>query len=241
MSNNIYKIIQPTYLYIKRHLKTNLRYFGKTIKVPGTPEFQKYFGSGKRWSNHLKIHGTNDVINELIIGPYTNESELINLALWMSYELDIVNDSNWANLIPENGINCLPQISDDKNNVIQIKCSAWNKGLSGFIAWNKNKIYSDEELINYRKPKTTTHKQNLSKSLQQYHSDNNPNSSESTKNKISLAISGENNPMFGKHHTEETLQKLKVPKPRKICPICGIEGPANRMGKYHQQICIPTN
>ena len=45
------------YLYLKTHNKTGLKYLGYTKNDP-----MKYKGSGKYWSNHIKIHG-NDVLS----------------------------------------------------------------------------------------------------------------------------------------------------------------------------------
>ena len=45
----------PTWLYIKQHNQTKLKYFGKTIHDP-----LSYKGSGKYWLRNLHKHG-NDV------------------------------------------------------------------------------------------------------------------------------------------------------------------------------------
>jgi hypothetical protein len=91
-------MFKPTYLYIKTHNKTGLKYFGKTVsKNP-----HKYKGSGSRWGYHLKAHG-NDVSTE-IFGYYINESDCVRDALKFSTENDIVNSDNWANLEPEDGL-----------------------------------------------------------------------------------------------------------------------------------------
>jgi hypothetical protein len=42
----------PTWLYVKVHNKTGLKYLGKTIQDP-----YKYGGSGVHWSSHVKKHG----------------------------------------------------------------------------------------------------------------------------------------------------------------------------------------
>lgn len=78
--------------------------------------------------------------------------------------------------------------------------------------------------------------------------------SESSNKKRSQALSGENHFMFGKHHTEDTIQKLKRPKtqehieamkgPRKpygpqvkvICPYCNKQG-GNSMRRWHFENC----
>ena len=92
------ELISPTYLMIKVHMKTGLKYFCRTTKDP-----LKYRGSGKYWLDHINKHGKEFVHNELILGPYVIKSEIEALALWMSNELDIVRSDGWANLIPENG------------------------------------------------------------------------------------------------------------------------------------------
>lgn len=78
---------------------TGLKYFGKTTKDP-----EIYLGSGKWWLKHLKKHGKEFVKNLLVVGPYSDEKQLTNLALWMSEELDVVNSPEWANLTHENGL-----------------------------------------------------------------------------------------------------------------------------------------
>lgn len=88
-------MFKPTYLYVKTHNKTGLKYFGKTTaKDP-----LKYEGSGVKWKKHLKKHGS-DISTE-IIGYYTDEQECLEFALKFSIENDIVNSDNWANLKEE--------------------------------------------------------------------------------------------------------------------------------------------
>lgn len=109
---------KPTYLYIKTHNLTGLKYFGKTTnKDPYT-----YKGSGTYWSNHLKVHGS-DITTE-IIGYYDNEKECRKVAHEFSITNDIVNSKEWANLkiealdggwdyVNENRLNCSENWSDE--------------------------------------------------------------------------------------------------------------------------------
>lgn len=87
---------KPTYLYVKTHNITGLKYFGKTVKDP-----IKYKGSGKRWINHIQKHGY-DVTTE-IVGYYTDRCECENAALQFSKQNNIVESIEWANLCLENG------------------------------------------------------------------------------------------------------------------------------------------
>lgn len=91
-------MFKPTYLYIKIHNKTGLKYFGKTIKKDPI----SYKGSGTYWSNHLKSHGQ-DISTE-IVGYYEDKDECMSIAKNFSDTNDIVNSKEWANQIPETGI-----------------------------------------------------------------------------------------------------------------------------------------
>ena len=88
-------MFKPTYLYVKTHNITGLKYFGKTTaKDP-----YKYNGSGVRWRRHLNKHGK-DISTE-ILGYYIDEDECRNFAIQFGKENDIVNSKEWANLKEE--------------------------------------------------------------------------------------------------------------------------------------------
>jgi len=78
---------KPTYLYIKQHNITGLKYFGKTI----SKDPHKYQGSGKRWTNHIRIHGYD--VTTTIFGYYTSEKIIKEAALRFSMENNIVKSS----------------------------------------------------------------------------------------------------------------------------------------------------
>lgn len=86
------------YLYVKQHSVTGLKYFGKTIKK----DPYKYFGSGKRWSNHIKKHGKEYVITT-DVWLFTDIEECKKFALYFSQTNNIVESKEWANLCEENG------------------------------------------------------------------------------------------------------------------------------------------
>ncbi len=89
-------ISMPTYLYVKTHNKTGLKYLGKTIQNP-----YKYKGSGIYWCRHLSKHG-NDVTTEILKECQTNN----DVKYWGQYYSDLWNvvvDDAWANLKPETG------------------------------------------------------------------------------------------------------------------------------------------
>lgn len=89
--------MKPTFLYIKQHKITRLKYFGKTTKDP-----LRYFGSGKHWKRHLKKHGK--YVDTVWFRLFTNETELTEYALKFSKQNNIVDSEEWANLKEENGL-----------------------------------------------------------------------------------------------------------------------------------------
>lgn len=97
MSKSLDKF-KPTWLMIKQHNQTGLKYFCKTVrKDPYT-----YYGSGLYWTRHLAAHG-NDVTTTWA-KLFNDKQELVEYALTFSKEHNIVESKEWANLIPENGI-----------------------------------------------------------------------------------------------------------------------------------------
>jgi len=84
------------YLYKKTHKITGLKYLGKTKRDP-----YSYKGSGKRWTQHLRIHG-NDVETEILAECQTNE-EIKRIGEYYSRIWNIVEDRSWANLKEESG------------------------------------------------------------------------------------------------------------------------------------------
>jgi len=99
-SKSIYKVLKPTYLYIKQHSVTGLKYFGKTTKK----DPNKYLGSGKYWTRHIKKHGTQFVETIWLSDLFINEKILIEFSILISEHWDIVKSDKWANLKLENGI-----------------------------------------------------------------------------------------------------------------------------------------
>lgn len=93
------KQFKPTYLYIKTHNITGLKYLGKTTRDPFM-----YQGSGLHWTNHINVHGY-DVTTELLNDgkPYENENEFKTAAIEFSLKNNIVESKDWANLKIESG------------------------------------------------------------------------------------------------------------------------------------------
>lgn len=92
--------IKTTYLYVKQHSITGLKYFGKTVKQ----DVYSYNGSGIYWKAHIKEHGLCHIETLWVSQPFTDEADLKEFATFFSEEHDIVNSKQWANLVIENGM-----------------------------------------------------------------------------------------------------------------------------------------
>lgn len=98
INEEIEKNFKPTRLYIKE--LNGLKYFGKSVSV----DIEKYKGSGKRWLNHVKKYGHQNVktiwISDWFYCPYHIQS----FALLFSHYNNISNSPEWANLMEEDGL-----------------------------------------------------------------------------------------------------------------------------------------
>jgi hypothetical protein len=133
---------KPTWLMIKHHNKTGLKYFCKTVnKDPFS-----YKGSGVRWSNHLKKHGR-DISTEWC-QLFTDKDVLIETALKFSFDNNIVESEEWANLVPEDGITGWPPGTKHRASSIE-KCRKNANGFKkGCIPHNKGKKLSHQHYSN---------------------------------------------------------------------------------------------
>jgi len=89
---------------IKECKITGLRYLCKCVE---TTDPYVYHGSGIRWINHLKKYHKNwsrscDVTTT-VLGIYDNKEKLKEAGSYYSNLFNVVNDPNWANIIPESG------------------------------------------------------------------------------------------------------------------------------------------
>jgi hypothetical protein len=133
-------MFKPTYLYIKTHNDTGLKYFGKTITDP-----YRYAGTGIYWKRHLSIHGNN--VSTEILGYFLSEEECKNAAINFSKKYNIVESAEWANLMPENGktgglqsnsgatfkiLNSLPRSKEHSGNI--------SKALKGIVHSSESNV-----------------------------------------------------------------------------------------------------
>lgn len=193
------KTFYPTYLYVKTHNKTGLKYFGKTTNDP-----YQYKGSGKHWIAHLKMHG-NDV-STMILGYYIDAIECSNAALKFSSDNQIVESKEWANLIDENGLdggntgrtNYRPHTAESRQKMSDSKKGQqpWNTGLTGVTPGNT-------------RPRSEEQKEKISKSLSGRK--RNPESVAKAADKLRGRKRPDiSNLLKGKKKSPETIEKMKL-------------------------------
>jgi hypothetical protein len=137
-------IMTETYLYIKQHSITGMKYFGKTTRDP-----YKYNGSGKHWLRHIKKHGKEHV-KTIWCKLFTDIDELERTAIAMSEMYDVVDSEYWANLINENGLDGNPSginFSEETRVKLSIAMKGEKNhmyGKTGILSPNYGKNHSEE-------------------------------------------------------------------------------------------------
>lgn len=213
----------PTWLYIKRHRKTGLLYFGKTIRDP-----IKYTGSGVYWKKHIKIHGRN--VETVWCERFTDSISLIEFAKSFSELFNIVNDINaegkkcWANVVPENG-------QDGGQN------AGMPSPLKGKPA-GKPSIWKDKKRPEHSKTmrgrtQSPAHSLKISSALKKHvrtaeHSKAISDSKKGVPNpKVSIALKGNPNQNTNKGKKLKTYQ----------CTYCSTETTGGNLKRWHNENC----
>jgi hypothetical protein len=248
------------YLYIKTHKKTGLKYLGKTSSNnPHT-----YPGSGVYWRKHLDKHGY-DYDTKILKECQTNQ-EVVEWGQYYSKLWNVVASDEWANLTEENG-------SGGNNGLVWTSemREEQSKRFKGQPSLNKGKtykeIYGSEKAVEKVKKFKETYKKKLESKPPKEKSKKLPHGkarigmtykeiygeekAADIQTKQKEKLSGKNNPRYGKpgtfknkHHTEESLAKMRQPtgphnKKREIliCPHCEKASDASNAKRWHFNNC----
>lgn len=92
-------MFKPTYLYIKQHKITGKSYFGKTFRK----DVERYNGSGTYWNNHIRKHDK-QFVETIWYCLFYDEEECSKFAKLCSEQWNIVESIEWANQMPETGL-----------------------------------------------------------------------------------------------------------------------------------------
>jgi hypothetical protein len=242
----IYTPITPTYLYIKQHSVTGLKYFGKTTKDPYT-----YNGSGKHWARHIKKHGKKHIVT-LWVSDLFHDTSIVDYALQFSKEKNIVESKEWANMEPENGLNgCVPgrKHTDEVKAKMSKPLSAEHK--ANISIFRTGKKLSSETRIKIGIASTgRTH--SIEAKAKMSIVKKGKILSDETKTKISIGNKGKtvsdeakakmSITRKGKPKSDEHILKIAISNTGKkqlivVCPYCGKSGGTNSMTRYHFDNC----
>lgn len=198
-----------TYLYHKRHIQTNLNYFGKTTGDPYT-----YNGSGVYWNNHLRKHGKK--IETVQVWAFDDLAECSKFAVEFSTKHNIVESSEWANLCLENGLD-----GGDKFSCMEPTKKAdvdYRKSISHKEIWK------------------TKDKQVQAKRTQELWATRDSNSISEICTKISQTLL--NKTPEQKAITLLKRRATELKRPLTTCPHCGkVSKGASNMRRYHLDNC----
>jgi hypothetical protein len=191
------------YLYVKQHQSTGLLYFGKTIKADPF----KYKGSGVHWNRHLRKHGAD--INTIELWGFDNQEDCTRFALEFSEKHCIVESNEWANLVPESGMDGgAPGRICSEDTKIKMRAAKLGRKHTAetkakMQAGRLGKKHTDETKAKLRKPKSEETKAKMRKPK-----------SEETKAKMRNKIVSEEHiaKMRARKHSEETKAKMRAAK-----------------------------
>jgi len=189
------KTFKPTYLYVKTHNVTGLKYFGKT-----TSNRKRYRGSGHYWVRHINKHGY-DVTTE-ILGYFTDQDECVKFATDFSIANNIVDSNDWANERIENGLDggdtTSSKSEEDISIIVAKRKEAMEQKSQDELADINRK--NSEGVKQYIQENPELRKESAKKILEKRRANGNPWHSATTKENIS-----KNN----KSGTDEVRRKLR--------------------------------
>ncbi len=224
------KEFKPTWLYIKQHNVTGLKYFGMTRSRDPI----KYSGSGQYWKLHLKKHGNN--ISTLWLQLFDDQQQLILYADSFSKDNNITESSEWANLKPETGSDGggfgLPKgYKLPKQSIETI-----NKRVKKLIGQKRDPKIGQENSIRH-KGKHNAKDPITGKSLGKIDT-NDPRWS--TGEIVSMSKGVKRGPQSEEQraNTSKALKgKKKKAQEKLTCPYCNKEGGSTNVQRYHFENC----
>lgn len=227
------KIYKPTYLYIKTHNSSGLKYFGKTTQDPFI-----YVGSGTRWKHHLEKYGY-DVSTELLNNnnPYLDENELIKDAISFSITNNIVKSKDWANIRIECGDGGDTSMCDNYiKGMAARNMSGPNNPMWGKSSYMKGKTY--EDLFGAEKAQQLKAERVKSSSGRKLSAESIKKMSESiSRTTKGVPKSDQHKMNMRKPKTQDHKNKLKGPREKVECPYCKKVGGISQMKRWHYNNC----
>ena len=207
------------FIYITTNNVNNKKYIGQK-KIDKNGKWKNYLGSGRAFKEAIKKYGKENFTRDIVAYAYSAE-ELNKLEEEWVDKYNATQSRKFYNLVNGGGTVTGLKLSDEAKAKLSARFSGkgnyfygkrflksdngfYNKkhtpesrermscSRKGKIPWNKGKtnIYSEDVLDKMRRAK-------IGRKLSETHKDN-----------IRKAQSGENHPMFGKKHSYETREKI---------------------------------
>lgn len=206
---------KKVYLLLKTHNQTGLKYLCRHI-TSYEKTCYNYKGSGVYWKRHIAKYG-DDVSTEIVaICESIEEAKIIGLTL--SEKWDIVNNKDFANLVPENG-----QGGSDP-----AKCRKKNGNRFGYDREPNRYIGNDNPAKNPEVRKKISDK--LRGRI----------FTEAHKKKLSDARKGIESPLKGKPNPHAKTNHMNSISPIK-CTYCDKQSTIAVMKKFHFEKCKYKN
>ena len=243
------------YVYRITNKENNRHYYGvRSSKIePKLDLGIKYFSSSrdKEFMNEQKLN--KDKFKYKVIKIFETREEAVNLEIKLHNKFDVgrnlsfYNDSKQTSTkFDRSGTKDSPETIEKKRNKTVTNETRENMRLAQL-----GRKHSEETLEKMRKPKSEEHKIKIG--------DANKGKvrTEEMKNNLREKLSGENHPMFGKTHSKETIEKMKLNSKNKtveyreklsksklgvkqkivVCPHCSKEGGVSALTRWHFENC----
>jgi hypothetical protein len=189
---------KPTWLYIKQHNVTGLKYFGRHTGIDPI----KYAGSGTYWRHHIKKH-SNDV-STIWCQLFNDKETMVKYATTFSVKNNIVESKEWANLMVEDGVN-----GSVKGRKMPPRSEEMRKNLSAAKTGERNgmfgKTHTDEVKQKHRNRMLGTH---MSEDAKQKSSMNKKGKSLSESHRANLSVANKGIPWTAARRAAQEAKKV---------------------------------
>ena len=221
------------YVYRITNKENNKHYYGvRSSKIePKLDLGIKYFSSSrdKEFMNEQKIN--KDKFKYKVIKMFETREEAINLEIKLHNKFEVQKNKKFYNRSKQTTTK-FDTSGVQLSNELKLKLSKFNKGKT-LSDEHKEKIkltligrkHSEESKLKMSEALKGKTPWNKDKHI-----------SEETKQKLK-AYTGEKSSMFGKTHSEETINKMKKPKLKVECDNCGMIGGISAMKRWHFENC----
>lgn len=213
------------YLYVKTHLITEMKYFGRTVRDP-----QTYNGSGQAWLDHLREFGS--IVRTEIVGTFNSKLEARTAAIDFCYANRVMESPQWLNHNLETAGGSLtawnksvPLSEDAKQHLSELNkgtvprnkgTTVYNDGARHYYLFESDPRISELNLVRGGLPRSEEHRAKISSALtgikrseDQKEKHRNFRHSEETKQLMSKKRKQHSGPNKGKTPSDDTREKQR--------------------------------